>query len=69
MPWAVIFKHVDQLPRHPSPLYEALGEGVVLGAILYFVSISTQRGGVISVFDGLWRYSLRTGVFREPIFK
>ncbi len=32
--WAVIFPHVDTLPRHPSQLYEALLEGVVLFLLL-----------------------------------
>ena len=33
VPWAMIFPHIDALPRHPSQLYEALLEGVVLGAL------------------------------------
>ncbi len=32
--WAVIFPHVDALPRHPSQLYEALLEGIVLFLLL-----------------------------------
>lgn len=28
--WAVIFPLADNLPRHPSQLYEAFGEGVIL---------------------------------------
>ena len=34
VPWGMIFPHFDRLPRHPSQLYEALLEGVVLGTIL-----------------------------------
>ena len=29
MPWAVIFPHESPLPRHPSQLYEAFGEGLL----------------------------------------
>ena len=29
VPWAVIFPHEGQEPRHPSQLYEAFGEGLV----------------------------------------
>lgn len=29
VPWAVIFPNVDMQPRHPSQLYEALGEGLI----------------------------------------
>ena len=29
VPWAVVFLKVDQMPRHPSQLYEALGYGSI----------------------------------------
>ena len=29
-PWAMVFPHVDHIPRHPSQLYEALLEGLLL---------------------------------------
>jgi phosphatidylglycerol:prolipoprotein diacylglycerol transferase len=32
--WAVIFPQVDMQPRHPSQLYEAFGEGLLLFAAL-----------------------------------
>ncbi len=34
VPWAMIFPHVDQIPRHPSQLYEAALEGVAIFVIL-----------------------------------
>jgi phosphatidylglycerol:prolipoprotein diacylglycerol transferase len=35
LPWAVVFPRFgDSLPRHPSQLYEAIGEGVLLFAIM-----------------------------------
>lgn len=30
VPWAMIFPMADDLPRHPSQLYQAFGEGIVL---------------------------------------
>jgi phosphatidylglycerol:prolipoprotein diacylglycerol transferase len=33
-PYAVVFPHAGPLPRHPSQLYEAFGEGLVLFVIL-----------------------------------
>ena len=30
VPWGMVFPHVDQLPRHPSQLYEVALEGVAL---------------------------------------
>ena len=38
LPWAMIFPRVDMLPRHPSQLYEALLEGVVLFAVMWALS-------------------------------
>lgn len=35
MPWGVVFRGVDAAPRHPSPLYEAATEGVLLFLIMY----------------------------------
>ena len=35
LPWAMVFPHVDQLPRHPSQLYEAGLEGILLFIILW----------------------------------
>ena len=40
--WAVIFPTVDMLPRHPSQLYEATLEGVILFLIL-FVTIFQKK--------------------------
>ena len=35
--WGVVFPKIDILPRHPSQLYEAFFEGVILFLILNFV--------------------------------
>ncbi|PTD97787.1 prolipoprotein diacylglyceryl transferase [Pseudothauera lacus] len=35
LPWAMIFPWVDALPRHPSQLYQAAGEGVLLFVVLW----------------------------------
>ena len=38
VPWAMVFPGSgDGLPRHPSQLYEAGLEGLVMGAVLYFL--------------------------------
>lgn len=42
VPWAMIFPHVDMVPRHPSQLYELGLEGVVLMAVLW---VSVWAGG------------------------
>ena len=42
VPWAVVFPEGGHLPRHPSQIYEALLEGVVLFVVLALI---WQRGG------------------------
>jgi len=37
-PWAMIFPHVDNQPRHPSQLYQFLLEGVLLFVVLWLMS-------------------------------
>jgi phosphatidylglycerol:prolipoprotein diacylglycerol transferase len=46
VPWAMIFPSDPQhVPRHPSQLYEAFAEGVVLGALLWLVDrLARSRG-------------------------
>ena len=47
--WAVTFIQVDNFPRHPSQLYEALLEGIFLFLILiYFKYKFSKKPGVIS---------------------
>ena len=36
VPWGMIFPKAGDLPRHPSQLYQALFEGIVLWAIIWF---------------------------------
>jgi phosphatidylglycerol:prolipoprotein diacylglycerol transferase len=35
LPWAIIWANVDNQPRHPSPIYQALVGGVLLFIILW----------------------------------
>ena len=49
LPWAVTFIQVDNLPRHPSQLYEALLEGLFLFLLLiYFRNKFSNKPGIIS---------------------
>ncbi|HVY05738.1 MAG TPA: prolipoprotein diacylglyceryl transferase [Burkholderiales bacterium] len=59
VPWAMIFPKVDQLPRHPSQLYEFALEGLVLFGILWWFSAKPRPVGAVS---GL--FLLGYGVFR-----
>ena len=67
--WSVIFPEVDNVPRHPSQLYEATLEGVVLFVILIFLIYKkTTNTGMVSalfmIFYGLFR--IVSEYFREP---
>ncbi len=51
LPWAMVFPQVDLLPRHPSQLYEAGLEGLVLFVVLWVYARSARpRGAVSAVF-------------------
>ena len=67
-PWAMIFPHVDELPRHPSQLYQAMGEGLLLWLLLWWFSAKQRpRGQVSALF--LIGYGVARWVgeyFREP---
>lgn len=54
MPWGVIFPTADGGPRHPSQLYEAGMEGLLLGAVLILLAFR---------FGGLKKPWLLTGTF------
>ncbi len=48
LPWAMVYPQVDSLPRHPSPLYQAAGEGLLLFAILWIFSSRQRATGQVS---------------------
>jgi len=73
VPWAMVFPdpQAGPLPRHPSQLYEAGLEGLVLGAVLWW--LATRRGALrregLAAGVFLVGYGVTRGVcemFREP---
>ena len=49
VPWGMIFPHAgDNLPRHPSQLYQFAGEGLLLFAILWIYSSRPRGRGRVS---------------------
>ena len=69
-PWSVIFIKIDNLSRHPSQLYEAILEGIILFLILiYFINKDyLKKPGLISglflIFYSLFRFLIE--FFRVP---
>jgi phosphatidylglycerol:prolipoprotein diacylglycerol transferase len=47
VPWAMVFPQVDNVPRHPSQLYECALEGVALFVILWFFSRKPRPTGSV----------------------
>jgi phosphatidylglycerol:prolipoprotein diacylglycerol transferase len=68
VPWAMEFPEAGEVPRHPSQLYEALFEGLILYFILYNIAKRTNRQGVVSgcflVGYGVFRFFIE--YTREP---
>lgn len=66
--WAMIFPDLDNIPRHPSQLYELGLEGIVLFIILFiYTSKIRPRGRATALFlmlYGLFRFFIE--FFREP---
>lgn len=48
MPWGMVFRHVDNIPRHPSSLYQAALEGIVLFTVLWLYSSKPRPRGMVS---------------------
>jgi phosphatidylglycerol:prolipoprotein diacylglycerol transferase len=70
VPWAVTFIQVDNLSRHPSQLYEAFFEGIVLFLLLLYFRNKNflVKPGLISglflIFYSVFRYCVE--FFRVP---
>jgi phosphatidylglycerol:prolipoprotein diacylglycerol transferase len=68
VPWAMIFPQAGPLPRHPSQLYEAILEGVVLFTLLWSLRQRPFRDGIMVVFFllfyGIFRFIVE--FFRSP---
>ena len=67
--WSVVFPQIDMLPRHPSQLYEALLEGLVLFFVVnFFIYKKNYITGTCSfiflIFYGIFR--VFSEIFREP---
>jgi len=71
MPWGMIFPRGGDVPRHPSQLYEAATEGLLLLIIMFFLQRQPKVRARMGLLSGLFLclYGLmRFGIefFREP---
>jgi len=68
LPWAMIWPNVDAMPRHPSPLYQALVDGLLVFVIVWmFARHARPRlavGAMFTLLYGCARFF--TEYFRTP---
>ncbi len=70
VPWAVTFVQVDNLSRHPSQLYEAIFEGIILFILLLyfrnknFLAKPGLISGLFLIFYSVFRFCIE--FFRVP---
>ena len=67
--WAVIFPFIDMYPRHPSQIYEAILEGLILFVILNIIInkknyITGTCSYLFLILYGIFR--IFSEIFREP---
>ena len=68
LPWSMVFPHVDNIPRHPSQLYQAGLEGLLLFFIIWWYAAKPRRAGQLSGAF-LLGYGIMRSIgefFREP---
>jgi phosphatidylglycerol:prolipoprotein diacylglycerol transferase len=71
VPWAMVFPNGGPIPRHPSQLYQAFLEGVLLFTVLFLLSrrewVRARAGLLTGVFLTGYGLARITGeFFREP---
>ena len=54
VPWAIVFNGDTMVPRHPSPIYEAFGEGVMLFVLMVALYRWTGLRRHSGALAGIW---------------
>jgi phosphatidylglycerol:prolipoprotein diacylglycerol transferase len=71
LPWAMIWPNIDSLSRHPSPLYQALVDGLLLFIVLWLYARKPRPAmavsGVFALGYGCARFF--TEYFRTPDYE
>jgi phosphatidylglycerol:prolipoprotein diacylglycerol transferase len=71
LPWAMIWPNIDNLPRHPSPIYQAFFDGLLLFIILWLFARKPRPTMAVSGLFALGYGSARffTEYFRTPDYE
>ena len=69
VPWSVVFPTIDLMPRHPSQLYEAILEGLILFIIINIIFLKKRYeigscSYLFLIYYGIFR--IIAEFFREP---
>jgi phosphatidylglycerol:prolipoprotein diacylglycerol transferase len=68
LPWGMVFRGAGDLPRHPSQIYQFLGEGLLLFVLLWLYARHRRAPGQVAaafLFGyGVLRFAAE--FFREP---
>lgn len=71
LPWAMVWPNVDNLPRHPSPIYQALVDGLLVFFILWIFARRARPplavGAMFVLLYGMARFF--TEYFRTPDYE
>ena len=73
LPFAIIYPTIDQYPRHPSQLYEAFFEGIVIFIVLFFYKLKNKKNnygigtGIFLILYGFFRTMIE--FIREPDYQ
>ena len=71
LPWSVIFPAAGNVSRHPSQIYEALLEGIILFILINYFALKKQLLFKTGYISGLFLVSysilrILSEIFREP---
>ena len=71
LPWAVIFSNGGSVARHPSQIYEAILEGIILFILINYLALKKQLLFKTCYISGLFLVSysilrIFSEIFREP---
>tara|TARA_B100000470_G_C19468354_1_gene249028 strand:- start:4 stop:522 length:519 start_codon:yes stop_codon:yes gene_type:complete len=71
LPWAIIFPNGGNIGRHPSQIYEAILEGILLFVLINYFALKknmlTRKGVVSGLFLFLYSiFRIIAEIFREP---
>ena len=66
--WGIIFPSVDMIPRHPTQIYEAVFEGIILFIILNILYLKKLNFSVVTAFFLIFYSAFRFSIefFRVP---